>query len=272
MKICEFKELYYMDFHLSNFVAINNIVENGHLFPCDTRTTSCLVHLKDCSIKYVLEDGSEVFVPKGSIVYIPHTVKYHVNYRSCSKPQAISQLVAFEMRDDNNEQIIASDKITVICSEINNIFSDTFDAIVNSCTYPLSFINFKGLLYSLIAQLARLHIKADSYSKEYFIIAPSIDYMKKNPDENIAIPKLAEISHISESCFRRLFKKQFGISPSEYLANRKIKKAQKLLQNNIYSIYEISQMLDYSDSSYFSKVFKKQTGLSPRQYRSQFQI
>ena len=275
MKVVGFKDLYFTDFHISNYNAINNKVENNHLFPVfdDQRTTSVLVHLKDCNIKYIFENGTELFVPKGSIAYIPHCAKYFVNYQSCTKPYALAQLAAFELRDKNNEQFIASDRIIIVCKSANSLFSDSFDEAVKVCdTYPLSHMNFKALMYSIISEISKQYINDKIYSKEFYSIVPSIEYLKKNPYSNITIPELAGISHISESCFRKLFKKHFGISPSEYLSNQKIKNAQKLLQNNMYSIYEISQILGYNDSAYFSKVFKKQTGLSPKKYRTQFQV
>lgn len=275
MKVIEFKDLYFTDFNITNYIAINNKVEDNQLFSIfdDQRTTSVFVHLKDCNIKYIFENGTELFVPKGSIVYIPHSAKYYVNYQSCTKPYSLAQLVAFELRDKDNEQFIASNKIIIVCESIKNIFSDIFDEAVTICdTYPFSHIAFKALIYSVITEISKQYITDKMYSKEFYSIAPSIEYLRKNLYSDISISELAKISHLSESCFRRLFKKHFGIPPSDYINSQKIKKAKKLLQSNMYSINEISQILGYDDPSYFSKVFKKQTGFSPGKYRTCFQM
>ncbi len=65
----------------------------------------------------------------------------------------------------------------------------------------------------------------------------------------------------------RVFKKAFGITPYNYLLQRKLAHAKMLLENSAMSIRDISLALGFRDSHYFSNFFKKEVGVSPLQYR-----
>ena len=68
---------------------------------------------------------------------------------------------------------------------------------------------------------------------------------------------------------RKLFKKEMGLSPLEYMTDLRMKTAEKLLTamwTNEYTVSEIAQMCGYEDALYFSRVFKKYYGCSPSNY------
>ena len=55
-----------------------------------------------------------------------------------------------------------------------------------------------------------------------------------------------------------------------YIANERIKHAEKYLKQERLNITEIAQLIGYSDYGYFSRVFRKIVGKSPREYRDSF--
>ena len=68
---------------------------------------------------------------------------------------------------------------------------------------------------------------------------------------------------------RKLFKKEVGASPLEYMTRLRMKSAETLLTamwTNAYSISEIAQMCGFEDALYFSRVFKKYYGCAPSNY------
>ena len=68
---------------------------------------------------------------------------------------------------------------------------------------------------------------------------------------------------------RKLFKKELGISPLEYLTSLRMKNAERLLAavwTSEYAIAEIAHMCGYENALYFSRVFRKYYGCSPSQY------
>ena len=65
---------------------------------------------------------------------------------------------------------------------------------------------------------------------------------------------------------RKLFKKEMGMTPLEYMTSLRMKKAETMLTamwGRDYSVAEIGELSDYDDALYFSRVFKKHFGCSP---------
>lgn len=74
----------------------------------------------------------------------------------------------------------------------------------------------------------------------------------------------------SKRHLQRLFLKDYGVSPLQFLLNQKLNTAVKYLNQTIrndYSIREIAERCGFSDQYYFSRSFKKQFGMSPKQYQ-----
>lgn len=98
-------------------------------------------------------------------------------------------------------------------------------------------------------------------------IAKTVLYIRKHLNEAIELEKLAEISCLSKDHFIRLFKKELGTTPLQYINQKKIEKAQLLLIKEELAVKEIAFQLAFDDYSYFNRLFKKTTGVTPQEYR-----
>ena len=98
-------------------------------------------------------------------------------------------------------------------------------------------------------------------------IAKTVLYIRKHLNEAIELEKLAEISCLSKDHFIRLFKKELGTTPIQYINQKKIEKAQLLLITEELAVKEIAFQLAFDDYSYFNRLFKKTTGVTPQEYR-----
>lgn len=96
-------------------------------------------------------------------------------------------------------------------------------------------------------------------------------YIEEHLAEKIYVEDLANLVHVNEQYFMRLFKRNTGKSVTEYITERRISLAASLLKNSDKSINFISDCVGYENYSYFTKIFKKYTGFTPREYRNQFQ-
>ena len=97
-----------------------------------------------------------------------------------------------------------------------------------------------------------------------------IDYIYSHINSRITIEELAEYVDLSPSYLSRLFKKELGISVSEYITKKKMEKAQNLLRYSDNSIIDIANYLSFSSQSHFIQVFKNTVGLTPKKYRNYF--
>ena len=73
--------------------------------------------------------------------------------------------------------------------------------------------------------------------------------------------------HMSKSNVIRIFKKQYGKTPYDYLLDLKIETAKALLCQTKLSVKSIADKLAISDEHYFSTLFLKKTGYRPATFR-----
>lgn len=99
-------------------------------------------------------------------------------------------------------------------------------------------------------------------------VSSCIDYIYTHIKERITIEDLADYTGLSTSYLSRLFKKETGISISDYIREKKIEKAQNLLKFCDYSLIEITNYLSFSSQSHFIQLFKSYTGMTPHKYRN----
>ncbi len=92
-------------------------------------------------------------------------------------------------------------------------------------------------------------------------------YIANHYMEPITIEDLMRVLHCSRSAMYRLFREDFGESPSQYINRVRIHHAQLLLSNTARSISEIALAVGFPDACYFSRVFSRITGKGPRSYR-----
>lgn len=92
-------------------------------------------------------------------------------------------------------------------------------------------------------------------------------YLDINYTEKIKLQNVAKTFGIHPNYLTRIFQKKFGVSPKQYLMNRKFKKACGLLTFTDLPISMISSSLGFEDQFAFSKLFKKQYQQSPSEYR-----
>ncbi len=101
-------------------------------------------------------------------------------------------------------------------------------------------------------------------------IVQCIDYVYKHMHHRITVNELADHTGLSVSYLSRLFKKELGISVSDYIREKKIERAQNLLRYSDYSFIEISNYLAFASQSHFIQTFEKYVGLTPKKYRDKY--
>ncbi len=131
-----------------------------------------------------------------------------------------------------------------------------FNDVKNSINYSNSReIYLIGCISRLISDITDGHTTND-------IIASIKNHINVNYMTNPKITDIARSFGISRNHITRLFKEKTGISPQEYLINRKMKEAKKYLDLGM-NVNETAQITGYSDYTTFSRAFKKYYGTSP---------
>ena len=93
------------------------------------------------------------------------------------------------------------------------------------------------------------------------------EYLIINYNKNITSDVLSKEFGFVPSYISRLFKRQKGVSPNEYVTKYRIEKTKKLIEeNNDLRIKDIADAVGFKESDYFSKTFKRETGMWPTEY------
>ena len=85
--------------------------------------------------------------------------------------------------------------------------------------------------------------------------------------EDISLPELAATVNMSQYHFSRLFKKECGCSPYEYLILTRINRAKHLLKTTRLPVKVIAQNVGYHSVTTFTNAFTSRVGISPSLFR-----
>lgn len=97
-----------------------------------------------------------------------------------------------------------------------------------------------------------------------------LQYIDHNYNKNLKLGTIAELFGYNSSYLGKVFHKSTGKSFNAYIDEVRISNSKLLLLNEEHKVYEIAQMVGYSNVDYFHKKFKKYVGMSPAEYRKQF--
>ncbi len=100
-------------------------------------------------------------------------------------------------------------------------------------------------------------------------VLPALEYLRKHLDKPLCVEDLAQICHLSQPQFRRVFRAALGISPSQYSRRLRMEEAALLLKRTDATIDVVASRVGYADPSCFAHLFKEMMGVSPGKYRLQ---
>lgn len=136
-------------------------------------------------------------------------------------------------------------------------------------------LSVRSLLLALCLEIKRCQapstLPADSPQAELsdgkMAIAPALDYIHKNYMLDFTVTDLADMCHLSETHFRRIFHTIMGTPPLEFINNTRIYHACILLKTTEESILYISGQVGYNSISTFNRCFARSMGTTPRDWR-----
>lgn len=131
--------------------------------------------------------------------------------------------------------------------------------------------NYQQALAGIVCNLASMAIYL-SRNRDFkkSDISSQVSVAKAAVYENISTitpERLAEITCMSYSKFRKIFKEYTGFAPSQYIQEVRVNMAKELLTNTSKSIKEIAFELGYENKDYFFTAFRKVSGMTPAGYR-----
>lgn len=160
----------------------------------------------------------------------------------------------------NNPTYFLGDNKLDICSDICSIYEES--RINKKNKEFLIDLYAQQLVFNLMQdKAARYVLKADDGNP----INIAIKYINENIHEQINLGDLSKQLYMSGPNFTYLFKKSTGLTPGEYIKDKKLELSAAYLKN--HSVTDVAYDLGYMNLSYFIKIFKDKYNLTPKQYQ-----
>ena len=124
----------------------------------------------------------------------------------------------------------------------------------------------RGMMDEMFLSYCHL-VKKHSVRNYSSLIQQAIIYIDSDLEGDLSLNVLAEKLNVNGSYLSTLFKKEMGQTITDYITNKRVTLAMRLLGTTKMQIQTVAQKCGIPDVNYFTKKFKKATGRTPKEYR-----
>ncbi|TDD93825.1 AraC family transcriptional regulator [Flavobacterium cellulosilyticum] len=291
--------------NLTNEKSLKTLVENRSVYSLnhcelnlfETYESSVLVPLKfndlvvtsmlrGKKVMHLFDDPGFDYLP-GETVVIPSNVEMKIDFPEASIKNptqclalAIDQTKISDTLQFLNERYPKDGKDQFWQLNYQNYFfynnvelATTINKLIKECMSTsitkdvLADLTLQELLIRIIQTQSAKAIDDGVFTDPKNPIFHVVEFIRLNLNENINLKHLSEKVGMSTASFYRLFKRELGMSPLEFVINEKIRCAKQLLKNPTIQINEVCYLSGFEDSNYFIRLFKKHEGITPKQYQ-----
>lgn len=125
-----------------------------------------------------------------------------------------------------------------------------------------------GIIYQLLGRFLRG--ATPKYAESDQRVRDAIESIHSRNSELLRVDALAKEAHMTPDHFIRLFKKELGCTPAQFIIERKMTQAMLMLASQPILTKEVAYSLGYDNLSYFTRLFRRHTGMTPKEYRESF--
>lgn len=228
--------------------------------------------------KYVLKEKEILIIPPGELHSMPAQEGRRIFFQCDS-----SQLENIAILDSLMPVFGSSVHITpdldkelyVIARKgILDIYTDYYSR--SAISDVRIYMNLLNILIAVrkfqLKQSADLSMISDISSDDTFKLSCVMKYINQNFTEELSLDRLAEIAGYSKYHFSRIFKKYNGVSFVQYISNKRIKMAEKLLADPDLSITEVAMRSGFSSLTTFNRSFKAVKDCTPSEFKRLYKI
>ena len=242
------------ELHIS-IVTVSDIEWSGRSVKVKRRPYSALSYRVRGS-GVLKTDNQTVLVNEGDVLFLPEGMDYEAEY---TEGEII--VIHFECKNsffDRMENYSLTDVKFVL-----TLFRRACHTWQNKrAGYKLE---ITALFYEILLAIRRQMLESEGMATAF---TKAVEIMKneyKNP--LLTVNSVCKMAGISDSYFRRTFRKSHGMHPLEYLTELRLTNAETLLHMPSYSVERAALESGFSDPKYFARVVKKLRGCSPSELR-----
>ena len=154
---------------------------------------------------------------------------------------------------------------TPYAEQIKNGIYEIVFAFRNEQT--LSEVRLSQKLYTLLTAMVDTASQEAGQTEENDTVSKAMHFIQEQYMNPISLLDVATHVNMSQFHFSRLFKKDCGYSPHEYLILTRLNRAKHLLQTTGLPVKVIAQKVGYQNVSSFTNAFTDRVGISPTLFR-----
>ena len=130
----------------------------------------------------------------------------------------------------------------------------------------------RAQLHNVLVETWKAQDKRQAERHNSELVGDFLEALHKDPYAELHMAELAEKLGYSRSYLHNRFRKEVGMSPSDYAQRLRVKRCCQRLTSTAESVTDIAVEFGFGSSQYFSRVFKKYLGTTPSEYRNQMLI
>lgn len=171
--------------------------------------------------------------------------------------------------DDDRKNIIVVSNIVDIVEWVNigkKLEAEIFKYL--KCNVIIEQANATGGILKIKETYLKMIDKVEEKKKCSPMVLLTIKYIEENYYLNdLNINSISDKLEVTSSYLSKLLKKETGLSFIDYLTNIRIKKAMYIMEDPTVKIYDVAELVGYSNQHYFCRAFKKEVRISPTEYK-----
>jgi AraC family transcriptional regulator len=216
----------------------------------------------------------------GEISVTPAGVKYCAHWENDFDYLAVSLSETFLQRATTDFAANRRARIVLSCGPRDSLVTSIGQLLAQELDAELP----AGKLYaeSLVNTLA-VHVLRH-YSTESLIpdvqfgglpahkLRRATEFIESHLEHDLTLTEIAAAVELSQYHFARAFKHTTQQTPIQFLMERRVELAKRLLKQSELPLVEISQRAGFKNQSHFSTFFRKATGLTPKAFRNEHKI
>ena len=95
-------------------------------------------------------------------------------------------------------------------------------------------------------------------------------WIAEHPDEDHSVSALAARLHLSERQLSRVFRRELGAAPADYVEQVRVERARSLLETTSDDLSIVAARSGFASAEVMRRAFHRRLGASPREYRGRF--
>lgn len=128
------------------------------------------------------------------------------------------------------------------------------------CHNNVSYIEQTAVFFELLSRLYQT-------KKEATVADQIAEFIAKNHTSSLTLEMICETFHFSKNHVINVFKKEYHMTPFEYMNHLKIKQAEYLLEITSQSAEQIAYECGFRNYSHFYRLFRRTYHISPSEWR-----